>query len=77
MKTLEFKARVRNGAIKIPVSEQKKINEEVNVVLTWGETEKNYDPQKIQLILNKIKKKKIFDKIEDPVEWQRNLRNEW
>ena len=77
MKTLEFKARVRNGTIKIPDSDQKKINEEVNVVLSWNDSEKNYDPQKIQSILNKLKKEKIFDKIDNPVEWQRNLRNEW
>lgn len=44
-----------------------------------GETEraKNYDARKIASLLDKIKKKKIFQKVQNPSGWQRKLRDDW
>jgi len=38
---------------------------------------KNYDLKIVTSLLSKIKKKKIFQKIENPSEWQKQARNEW
>ena len=42
-----------------------------------GVEKKNFDIQQVASLLSKIKKKKIFQKIENPLKWQKQLRNEW
>jgi hypothetical protein len=39
--------------------------------------QKNYDAEAIQNMIAGIQQRKVFAEITDPVEWQRQLRNEW
>jgi hypothetical protein len=38
---------------------------------------KNYDQDAIQKMLKEIKEHNVFEAIENPSEWQKNLRDEW
>jgi len=48
---------------------------EIQNVNQLNEPETQY--QRLKMILDKAKGKKLFNDINDPVEWQRNLRKEW
>lgn len=47
------------------------------VVVRDTSEEKNYDSDAIGKIISKIRQRQVFNEINDPVEWQKNLRNEW
>jgi len=78
MKTIEFSSKVKNGVIKIPGNGATLENNDVKVTIMWEEEkEKNYDSKKILSLLSEIRKRNVFDKIRNPKNWQKSLRNEW
>lgn len=78
MKTLEFSTKIKNGIIKIPERYCNLKDIDVNVILQMEDDKRNSN-QTINIIsaLQEIRKKKIFNKIDDPLNWQREIRNEW
>ncbi len=78
MKTLEFTTKIKNGIIKIPERYSNLKDIDVNVILQMEDDKRNSN-QTINIIsaLQEIRKKKIFNKIDDPLNWQREIRNEW
>jgi len=78
MKTLEFSTKIKNGIIKIPERYSNLKDIDVNVILQMEDDKRNSN-QTINIIsaLQEIRKKKIFNKIDDPLNWQREIRNEW
>ena len=81
MRKIEFETQVENGTIIIP----KNFNESLNnknvkiliMVNSDADVQVNYSLSKIENILKKINSKGIFSNIEDPVIWQKKLRDEW
>ena len=81
MKTVEFETKIENGIIKIPENITKDIdNKQAKILINIKSDtnlKTNYNINKIERILQKISAKAIFKNIEDPVKWQKKLRDEW
>ncbi|MBS1515214.1 MAG: hypothetical protein JSS63_09290 [Bacteroidetes bacterium] len=78
MKTVEFKARVRDGVIKIPKSANFSSDKEAKVTIEWDDSNgRNYDAKKIKEAIKAAKEMNLFGDIDDPVKWQRKQRDEW
>ena len=79
MRTIEFFTQIKNGIIKIPEIFNKDINNrKVKILINIDiDTKTNYDINKIEKVLEKIKAKNIFKNIEEPVKWQKGIRDEW
>lgn len=79
MKTKEFKARIKNGVIRIPKKYSEFENAEVKITLVDENDNLDKEKRKKERIelMKKIQEVNPFKKIEDPVKWQRELRNDW
>ncbi len=80
MRAIEFRAKIINGVIQIPAKYKKLANQLARVIILTEEEEPpvlKQDVKSIQSILSKLHSKKVFGKIEDPVSWQRKIRDEW
>ncbi len=79
MKAVEFETKIQNGIIKIPVQYEEFINKYAKIILISKDDELDSieSKNKIKLLLDQIIEKQPFSSIEDPVEWQKKLRNEW
>lgn len=78
MQQLEFKVQAKNGIIQIP-SKFKKYENAFLKILIQPAVKENQDmkKQKILQIVNQIKDKQVFKNICNPLEWQKELRDEW
>lgn len=81
MLAVEFETHAENGIIKIP-EKYRKIAEGDLKIIILKEEEKSKVPGKqkianIKKLLKQIQGKDIFQNIEDPLEWQKAIRNEW
>ena len=77
MQAIEIITNVHNGYIKVPVPFKGK---EVRVIVIWdneSENEKNYDIKLLKNLVHQAAKADVFSTITNPVEWQRQIRNEW
>ena len=80
MRAIEFKTNVVNGMVKIPQEYNLPENHAVRIIVLTEDGVKPSltDRQKeIELLLERINNKGIFDGIKDPVAWQQQLRSEW
>jgi hypothetical protein len=79
MRAYEINAKLKDGKVKIPDGILPKESGDVKLIVMINDeqSKKNYDPEKMKKVLDKMKKVKMFKNIEDPVEWQRKLRDEW
>jgi len=79
MKAFEFKTKPENGIIKIPPEYRNYANSIIRVIMLTNEDDFEYTSKKEQLksLFNQLQAKDIFRKIDDPVKWQKDLRNEW
>ena len=65
------------------IKKEKRHRKEAEVnKLRKSKSKKKEKPQTRQMrnlykLLDSVKKNELFEEIEDPVEWQKNLRNEW
>ncbi|WP_375563064.1 hypothetical protein ACE193_11250 [Bernardetia sp. OM2101] len=81
MEALEFKGKIEKGMIRLP-SEYKDYDEQqVQVIVLIKKPIKNLDSinkkEKIRLALQKMATITMFSKIDNPVLWQKKLRDEW
>jgi hypothetical protein len=76
MTALEFSAKIENGIIRLPEQYGEYENSPVKVILLF---EQPVPDKKSQLrhALLQMKNKNMFSGIDNPVEWQRKLRDEW
>lgn len=77
MKTIEFETDLSggNGLIKLP-DEYKQLSGHVKVILLTEEVIAN-QKGKLLMLIQKAKSMQLFKNINDPVEWQKNIRDEW
>lgn len=77
MKTIEFETDLSggNGLIKLP-DEYKQLSGHVKVILLTEEAITNQKGRLLAL-MQKAKSMQLFRNINNPVEWQKNTRNEW
>ena len=75
MQALELNANAHKGYVTVRVPFQEK---EVKVIVIWdAENEKNYDLQLLKNIVQKSLNTLDSKKSVDPLEWQKQIRNEW
>lgn len=80
MNALEFKAKIEQGKINLPLQYQNYENKNVRVIVLIDEpieTDKLSQGEKLILAFEKIKGKNMFTSIENPTIWQKRLRDEW
>jgi len=80
MRALEFKTRIKNNQILIPSriqTELKSKQNQVRVILLVEDSETNDQYDGLEKILNAIEPGSLFSEIKDPVEWQKQIRDEW
>lgn len=78
MNSLEFTAKIEHGVIHLPKEFENYENVTAHVTITV-ETPEDKKAKKDRLFaaLKKLAEVNPFAEIEDPVEWQRKLRDEW
>ncbi|PIV60306.1 MAG: hypothetical protein COS14_05055 [Bacteroidetes bacterium CG02_land_8_20_14_3_00_31_25] len=77
MQAIEIKTNSHKGYIKLHVPVQEK---EVRVIVIWDnekDNNRNYDINQLKNLFNQATKADIFKTISNPMEWQRQIRNEW
>lgn len=79
MKALEFETKISNGIIRIPEKYKQWANALVRIILLkeTDVVEKETKKENLKMLFKKIQQKNIFKKINDPIQWQKELRNEW
>lgn len=79
MKAIEFQTIIENGIIKIPFKYNVLANAKVRIIILTEEPENTGVQKKENLkkIFLKMQEQDIFRKIDNPVKWQKDLRDEW
>ncbi len=78
MNLLEFTTKIEHGVIRLPKKFDEYDNAVAHVAITLETTdEKKAKKEKLFAVLEKMQKSNMFQDIENPVEWQRKLRDEW
>lgn len=82
MLAFEFEAFAENGMIRIPDKYAPMVRREDELkIIVLKKENSNISPERknsnIKKFLKQIREKKIFHDINDPVEWQNQIRNEW
>ncbi len=73
---MELTTKISNGVIKLP-KKYKHLNNKTVTIMIREEGNKGTQIEKMKAALDEIIKRDVFKGIEDPVKWQRELRNEW
>lgn len=73
MNSLEFTAKIEHGVIHLPKEFEDYENAVARVTVTLEKAKK----ANLLKAFKKAQKANLFAEIENPVEWQRELRNEW
>ena len=81
MLAVEFETIAENGIIRIPDEYIKMVDGDLKIIIlkqeTPPKTEGVSNSFRIQKLLRHIRGKKFFHDIDNPVEWQRTIRDEW
>ena len=79
MNSLEFTTRIEHGVIHLPKDHEELDNSVAHVVVTIEPSPEEIRARKERLFaaMKEMQKADIFRNIEDPVEWQRKLRDKW
>lgn len=79
MNALEFSSKIEHGTIRIPKKYEDEYENAYARVIMLVEKPNDFlvRKNKMRLALQKMKDVKMFEQIENPVEWQKQLRNEW
>ncbi|HLP46610.1 MAG TPA: hypothetical protein VK469_11710 [Candidatus Kapabacteria bacterium] len=81
MLAVEFETHVKNGMIQIPEKYREMAEGLLKIIILKQEqktivSSRNKCPH-LKKLLTQIRRKNIFQAINDPVEWQREIRDEW
>ncbi|HBX52427.1 MAG: hypothetical protein A2275_07815 [Bacteroidetes bacterium RIFOXYA12_FULL_35_11] len=79
MQAIEYTTNAQNGIITLQLPVKKK---EVRIIVIWDNEDenvapRNYDINALENLVCKAKDLNAFNPIKDPVEWQKQIRNEW
>jgi len=78
MSLFEFTAKIERGVIRLPKEFEEYDNAVVRVVVSVeSDDEIKARKERLFVALKKLAEVNPFADIEDPVEWQRKLRDEW
>ena len=78
MKSVEFKAKIENGTIRLPKDLREFDNCEAHVVVNVESSDDIAEKkERLFAAFKELQEADVFRNIEDPVEWQRKLRQEW
>ena len=78
MDAIEFSGKIEKGLIRLPKRYAGYDNSQVRVIVLIDAPEISPSKkERLRLALQKMESIKMFSKIEDPVIWQKGLRNEW
>ncbi len=78
MNSLEFTTKIEHGVIRLPKEFEDYDNAVAHVTVTLETTdEKKAKKDRLFAAFKKAQEAKLFAEIEDPVAWQRKLRDEW
>jgi hypothetical protein len=78
MNAVEFSGKIKKGKIIVPKEYQSYDNELVRIILLFDNVEKiNQNKENLKKVFNKMKTEKMFSVIDNPVLWQKNIRDEW
>lgn len=75
MNAITVSGKIEKGIIQLPENYKQYENAKVLVIIL--EDEKQNQQQTLVGIFNEMKEVKMFDGIQNPIEWQKKLRNEW
>lgn len=73
---MELIAKINDGKITLP-EEYSFLNNKTVKILLVDESDSVSQTEIMKSILKEIIKRNVFGKIQNPVDWQRSLRNEW
>ena len=78
MNSVEFTTKIEQGVIRLPKEFEEYENAVAHVTVTL-ETPEDAKTKKERLfkVLKKAQEANLFQDIEDPVQWQKELRDEW
>lgn len=85
---IEFLGEIEGGVIRLPKDYTSYTAKNVRVILLIEEKDEILDvsekassvysqKDELQKIFEKMKSKSMFSEIDNPTEWQKNIRNEW
>lgn len=78
MNSVEFTTKIEHGVIHLPKELADYENAVARVVITLdAPDEKKAKKDRLFAVLKKMQQANMFQDIENPVEWQRKLRDEW
>ena len=78
MNLLEFTTKIEDGVIHLPKEFEDYENVVAHVVITLETPEESKEKkEKLFTVFEKMQKANLFRDIENPVEWQKKLRDEW
>jgi hypothetical protein len=78
MYAIEFESVPKDGYIQIPEKYKEVFDSQIKIILIKEDQGTGMkDKKDIKELIEKILRIDVFKRIEDPVEWQREIRNEW
>jgi hypothetical protein len=77
MQALEFQAYISDGMIKIPFDYSQYKNKKVKIIMLLPDEKDNYNKQELLSAFEEAHSLNIFAEIDNPVEWQKHIRDEW
>lgn len=78
MVALEFSGIIEQGVIHLPREYAEYNNAQVRIIVLVEKTvEKQSQKEKLLALFDRMKQNQMFDKIQNPSEWQKQMRNEW
>jgi ABC-type thiamine transport system substrate-binding protein len=78
MKSVKFNVKIENGTIRLPKNLREFDNCEAHVVVKVESSDDTAaKKERLFAAFKKLQEADVFRNIEDPVEWQRKLRDEW
>jgi hypothetical protein len=78
MEALEFTGKIEQGTIRLPKELESYENADVRIIMLIhkpqaGQTQK----EKIKDVIQQMARIKMFRQLDNPVQWQKKLRDEW
>jgi len=78
MNAVEFSGKIKKGLIKVPKEFENFDNASVRIILLFDdEVTIDSKKEKLRNTFNKMKNETMFASVQNPVSWQKKLRDEW